>query len=226
MSDWLKQVGPNVAGYATVAAIGIGGLVLFRVARRIVQLGYFLLYFFIGFGVVFAASAYATKSLQVPLSMPIVGGLAFAGVASAMRAKLMRVVSAVMLVGLFSLAGKFWAQYADSRKSAPAGNDQLAMHALAAAKQDFDAIARNLPRKNGEIQAGFISPEQLRKAGIEVPQKVEQKPAWHTWLTGLYDQEVEDLGLWTSGGTLEEAKKGLRLKQEDPARSDDDGMNP
>jgi hypothetical protein len=212
MSDWLKQVGPNVAGYATVAAIGVGALILFRVARRIVQLGYFALYFGIGFGVVFAASAYATKSLQVPLSMPIVGGLAFAAVASAMRAKLMRVVSAVMLIGLFSLAGKFWSQYADTRKSAPAENEQLAAHALAAAKEDFSAISRYLPHKSGEIQAGYVSPDVLQKAGIEVPQKVEQKRAWHTWLTGLYDQEVEDLGLWTSGGTAEEARKSLQIR--------------
>src|SRR5579862_9563818 len=96
--DWLKSLSPNTLGYASVAAIGISALVVFRIARRIVQLGYFLLYFFIGFGIVYAASAYSTKSIQVPLVMPIIGGMAFAAAASFIRAKLMRIVGVIMLV--------------------------------------------------------------------------------------------------------------------------------
>lgn len=221
MADWLRGLSPSVAGYGSVAAIGILALIAFRVARRIVQLGYFVLYFFIGFAIVYAASAYATKTLTVPLSMPIIGGLAFAALANAIRARLMRIVSIVMLVALFSLAGKFWSQYAVSHKpggdkSAQAENEKLAMQGLHAAKSDFDAIAQYLPKKDGKIVPGWISPETLEKAGVEAHlQKVEEKPAWHTWLTGLYNQEVEDLGVWTSGGSEEQAKKSLTLKRKD-----------
>jgi uncharacterized membrane protein len=116
MPEWLQGLSPNIAGYGSVAVIGVLALIVFRVARRIVQLGYFLLYFFIGFGIVYSASAYSTKSFDVPLSMPIIGGLAFAATASAIRARLMRIVSAVMLVALFSLAGKFWSQYTDTHR--------------------------------------------------------------------------------------------------------------
>jgi hypothetical protein len=218
MQDWLRGLDPNVAGYASIAGIGVLALIVFRVARRIVQLGYFLLYFFIGFAIVFAASAYATRSLSVPLSMPIMGGLAFAVTASAIRAKLMRIVSAVMLVALFSLAGKFWSQYADSHKpggdkSAQEENQKLAVQGLSTVKGEFDAIAKLLPKKDGKILPGRISEETLSKAGIDAHlEKVTQKPAWHTWLTGLYDQEVEDLSIWTPGGTEAQAKKGLTVK--------------
>ncbi len=216
--DWLKGIEPNTAGYASVAAIGILALITFRVARRIVQLGYFVLYFFIGFGIVYAASVYATHTIQVPLSMPIIGGLAFAAAANAIRARLMRIVSAMMLIALFSLAGKFWSEFADARKpggdkSAVAENQRLAMQGLSAAKSEFGEIVGSLPRKDGGIAPGWVSPETLRKAGIDPSlQKVEERPAWHTWLTGLYSQETEDLGIWTDGGSPEHAKKSLKLK--------------
>src|SRR5512140_2869446 len=106
MQEWLKNLAPSVAGYASVAAIAVLALIVFRVARRIVQLGYFVLYACVGFGIVYAACVYETRSLHVPLAMPIVGGLAFAATANFVRAKLMRVVGAVMLVVLFSLAGR------------------------------------------------------------------------------------------------------------------------
>lgn len=216
--DWLKGIEPNVAGYASVAAIGVLALVVFRVARRIVQLGYFVLYFFIGFAIVYAASVYATRNFQVPLAMPIIGGLAFAAVANAIRARLMRIVSVIMLIALFSLAGKFWSQYADAHKpggdkSAVAENQRLATQGLSTAKSEFDEILSYLPKRDGKIAPGWVSPEALQKAGIEAPlKKVDEKPAWHTWLTGLYNQESEDLGIWTNGGTPDQAKKSLKLK--------------
>jgi hypothetical protein len=213
MPDWLHQISPNAAGYASVAAIAVLALIVFRVARRVVMLGYFVLYFFIGFGIVYAASAWAIKSFQVPLSMPIIGGLAFAAVANAVRAKLMRLVGAIMLVFLFSLAGRFWSQYAQNSKAAQAKNKDLAYNGLNVARNEFGALAQYLPSKNGKIAPGWISPEALRKAGIQPDlKKVDEKPAWHTWLTGLYNQETEDLGIWTPGGTPDQAKRGLQLK--------------
>lgn len=219
MQDLIKNIDPNVAGYASVGVIAVLALVIFRIARRIVMLGYFVLYFFIGFAVVFAASAYATKSIQVPLSIPIIGGLAFAAVANMIRAKLMRIVGAIMLVSLFSLAGKFWTQYTEAQKpggdkSATAVNAKLAQQGLKSAKGEFGDLLKYLPQKNGKVASGYISPDALEKAGINGDfKKVEQKAAWHTWLTGLYDQEVEDLGIWTAGGTPEQAKKSLKLKE-------------
>jgi hypothetical protein len=72
---------------------------------------------------------------------------------------------------------------------------------------------RYLPKKDGKIAAGWVSPEALRKSGVDSNlEKVKQNPAWHTWLTGLYNQEVEELGIWTNGGTPAEAKKNLTLK--------------
>src|SRR5579862_2372061 len=143
MPEWLKNLNPNVAGYASVAAIGVFALILFRIARRIVQLGYFVLYFFIGFGIVYAASVYTTRGFQVPLAMPIIGGLAFATAASVIRAKLMRIVGVVMLIFVFALAGQFWSRYAnahkpDGDKSVSQENLSLAMKGLKAAKSDFD----------------------------------------------------------------------------------------
>lgn len=219
MPEWVKSLDPNVAGYASVGVIAVLALVVFRIARRIVMLGYFLLYFFIGFGVVFAASAYATKSLTVPLSVPITGGLAFAFAANLIRAKLMRIVSAIMLVTLFSLVGRFWTQYTESEKpggskSATSENQEAARKGLGAAKAEFQDLLKYMPKEDGKIAAGWISPEALRKAGITPDlQKVEQKSAWHTWLTGLYEQEVHELGIWTPGGTVEQARKGLTLKE-------------
>lgn len=221
MQDWLKSLGPTAVGYASVAGIGVMALIIFRVARRIVQLGYFMLYFFLGFGIVYSASAYATRSMDVPLSMPIIGGLAFAVVASAIRAKLMRIVAAVMLIALFSLAGKFWSQYATDRKpggdkSAEAENQRLAMQGLTAVKNEFDSIQQLLPKKDGKFAPGWVSADTLKKAGIDPHlAQVKEKPTWHTWLTGLYNQETEDLGVWTSGGTEEQAKKSLTLKPRD-----------
>jgi hypothetical protein len=218
MQDWVKNLSPNLVGYASVAGIGVMALIVFRVARRIVQIGYFVLYFFIGFGIVYSASAYSTKSLAVPLSMPIIGGLAFAVVANAIRAKLMRIVSAVMLIALFTVGGRFWSQYTNSHKpggdkSAEVENQRLAMQGLAAAKNDFDDIMRFLPKKDGKIAPGWISGETLQKAGVDSHlEKVKEEPAWHTWLTGLYKQETEDLGIWTSGGTSDQAKKSLTLR--------------
>jgi hypothetical protein len=218
MSEWLKSVSPNVVGYGSVAAIGVMALIAFRVARRIVQLGYFVLYFFIGFGIVYAACVYSTRDLQVPLSMPIIGGLGFAATASFVRAKLMRFVAAAMLVALISIGGKFWSQYAGAHapggdKGAQGDTLRIANEGLAAAKRDFDDIVGMLPKKNGKIAPGWISPDALEKAGVDEPlEKVSQEPAWHTWLTGLYKQEKEDLGIWTPGGTPAQAKRGLELK--------------
>jgi hypothetical protein len=86
-------------------------LIVFRVARRIVAIGYFVLYFFMGFAIGYGATVYATKTLSVPPTIPITSGLGFAVAASAIRAKLMRVVAAVMLVAVASLASQFWARY-------------------------------------------------------------------------------------------------------------------
>ncbi len=219
--DSLRQLNPQLVGYGSVAAIGLGAFIAFRLARRIVALGYFVLYFFIGFAIVFAASAYATKSFSVPLSMPIVGGLAFAAVASAIRAKLMRIVSAIMMIALFGLAGKYWSQYANERKpggdkSAQAQQTGIAAHALQSAKSEFSAIAEMLPRDaSGKIKAGWIKPEELQGLGVDAKdlKSVKEKPAWHTWLTGLYQEEQTELGVWTDGGTPEQAKKSLKLRQ-------------
>ncbi|MFI5385713.1 MAG: hypothetical protein ACHQ50_06280 [Fimbriimonadales bacterium] len=218
MTEWLKGLNPSVAGYVSVAAIGVLALIVFRIARRIVMLGYFILYFFFGFGIVYTASAYSTRSIQVPLAMPIVGGLAFAMAASFVRAKLMRIVAVIMLVALFSLAGKFWSEYTSAHKpggdqSAMEENQRLAAQGLRAVKSEFESIQQYLPRKDGQIAPGWISPETLKRARIDLHlQKVDEKPDWHTWLTGLYKQETEDLGIWTSGGTAELAKKSLQLR--------------
>lgn len=109
--DWAKSIDPSVGGYVGIAAMGVLGLVVFRVAKRIVALGYFMLYFFIGFAIGYGATVYATKSLSVPPTIPITSGLGFAVAASAIRAKLMRIVGAVMLVAVASLASQFWARY-------------------------------------------------------------------------------------------------------------------
>jgi hypothetical protein len=218
LAQMLQGIAPSVAGYASVGAIALLALIVFRVARRIVQLGYFALYFFIGFGIVYTASAWSIKSLTVPLSMPIIGGLAFAAVASAIRAKLMRIVGAVMLVALCSLAGKFWSQYSAAHKpggekSATEQNQKLAMEGLAAARKEFGLIAQDLPHKNGKIAPGFLNQDEMRRLGLDEPiEKVVQQPAWHTLLTGLYKEEKEELGIWTAGGSLEQAKKSLSLK--------------
>ncbi|HTQ10360.1 MAG TPA: hypothetical protein VMI31_09840 [Fimbriimonadaceae bacterium] len=213
MPEWLKGLDPRIAGGAGLLAVGAIALIVFRVARRIVQLGYFVLYAVLGFGIVYGASVYATHSLQVPLAMPIVGGLAFATAASFVRAKLMRIVGAVMLVALCALAGKFWTEYAGSNRQSDADNRALAAKGLDAAKADFADIARLLPKKDGKIASGWIPADALRQSGIapEIKKRTET-PAWHTWLTGLYDQEIQDLGLWTSGGTAEQAKKSLQLR--------------
>ena|SRR5579862_5675965 len=220
MPEWLKGLNPNLAGYASVAVIGVLALIVFRIARRIVMLGYFVLYFFIGFAIVYAASVYATHSIQVPLAMPIIGGLAFAATASFVRAKLMRIAGAIMLIFLFGLAGKFWSQYTeahkpDAEKGATAENARLAERGLSAAKSEFDELARYLPKKDGKIASGWIPASALEKAGVDAKlEKVDEKPAWHTWLTGLYEQERQDLGIWTPGGTEEQARKGLQLRPE------------
>jgi|GEM_PF-4005163 len=216
MPEWLKGLDPSVAGYASVAAICLIALIVFRVARRIVQLGFFVLYCFIGFGIVYAASVYSTHTLQVPLAMPIVGGLAFGTAASFVRAKLMRIVAAVMLVALFGLAGKFWSEFTVAHR--PSDADQsLALHGLNAVKSEFDDLAQLLPKKDDKIAPGWIPTTALQKARVDPDlQKTVSTPAWHTWLTGLYQHETQDLGIWTSGGTEEQAKKSLQLRPKGP----------
>lgn len=214
--QWFQGIDPSVAGYGSVAAIGVMMLIIFRLARRIVAIGYFVLYFFIGFAIVYSASAYTTKSFSVPLSIPIVGGLAFSAVASAIRAKLMRIVSAVMMVALFSLAGKYWSQYAHESAKPNEEDQQLASKALSTARKEFGDIQEMLPRDaKGRIKAGFLSDSELKEIGVDPDlKKTTQKPLWHTILTGLFDQETHDLGIWTPGGSVEQAKKGLKLRPE------------
>ncbi len=216
--QWFQGLNPSVAGYGSVALIGLMLFVVFRVARRVVQLGYFVLYFFIGFGIVYSASAYATKSFEVPLSMPIIGGLAFSAVASAIRAKLMRIVSAAMMVALFSLGGKYWSQYAHESAKPSVEDQKLANKALFNVKKEYADIVELLPRKkNGRIAAGFISEENLQELGITSTLKRQtQKPLWHSWLTGLYGEEEDELGIWTEGGTAEHARKTLQLRAKKP----------
>lgn len=217
MSSWLESFSPNAVGYASVGAIAIGAFVAWRIARRVVQIGYFLLYFLVGFGIVYAASAYGTRSFDVPLSMPIVGGLAFAAAAMAIRAKLMRIVSVVMLAALFSLGGKFWSQVAEShRAAAPNGAEDRhrreAAAGLATVRRQFGLIAESLPKEEGRLRGGYLTQADLAKLGIRVElQKVVERPAWHTWLTGLYDLETEDEAVWYPSGDPQEAKKRLKL---------------
>lgn len=212
--EFIQGLSPSVAGYGSVALIAVTCLIVWRVARRIVQLGYFLLYFFLGFAVVYAASAYTTRSLQVPLSIPIIGGLTFSAVASAIRAKLMRIVGAVMMVALFSLVGKTWTQYTKQEATPSNAEKAQAAKALLTAKKEWEDLAPFLPKKgDGTIKPGFVSAEELQKLGVEADfQKVVRNRAWHTWLTGLYNEEQEDLAIWTPGGSVQQAKKGLQLK--------------
>lgn len=212
--DWLQGVGPGTIGIASVGAIAVAAIIVFRIARRVVQIGYFAFYFLIGFVVVYGAIVASTSSLTVPMTTPIVGGLAFAAAAALIRAKLMRIVSGVMLVALFGLAGKFWVRYAQKdRDRQTETHRQEANRALSAVRRDFRDVARQLPAKNGKIEPGWVPPATLEKLGVDPDlQRTVWEKAWHTFLTGMYEEEQQELGVWTSGGTPEQARKGLILK--------------
>lgn len=212
--EWLQGVGPGAIGVASVGAIAVAAFVVFRIARRVVQIGYFAFYFLIGFVVVYGAIVASTSSLTVPMTTPIVGGLAFAAAAALIRAKLMRIVSGVMLVALFGLAGKFWAQYAqkDREQTTEAQRDE-ANRALGAVRRDFQDVARRLPTKNGKIEPGWVPASTLEKLGVNPDiQRTVWEKAWHTFLTGMYEEEQQELGVWTAGGSLDHARKSLTLK--------------
>ncbi len=213
MPDWLKGLDPSSAGYVSVVAIVILALIAFRIARRIVQIGFFVLFFAVGFAVVYAASAYSAHAIQVPLAIPIIGGLSFAIAANFVRAKLLRVVGLIILVFLFGLGAKFWGQYAQGQRRGGNENEGAAMKGLSAAKEQFGDLFQFLPKKDGNAAPGWIPADALHRAGINSDlEKVDQEPAWHTWLTGLFEQNKTDLGLWTAGGTEEQAKKSLQLR--------------
>lgn len=212
--EWLQGVGPGAIGVASVGAIAVAAFIVFRIARRVVQIGYFAFYFLIGFVVVYGAIVASTGSLTVPMTTPIVGGLAFAAAAALIRAKLMRIVSGVMLIALFGLAGKFWVQYAqtDRQQTTEAQRDE-ANRALGAVLQDFRDVAQSLPAKNGKIQPGWVPASTLEKLGVNPDiQRTVWEKAWHTFLTGMYEEEQQELGVWTAGGSLDHARKSLTLK--------------
>lgn len=108
----MNALPPNLIAYAAIPVVAVLGLLAFQAARRVVALGFFLLYFAIGFAIVYAATVVASHRLETPWAVPLSGGLAFATLVGAIRSKLMRLVTVVMLATLIGVGVKIWNQYA------------------------------------------------------------------------------------------------------------------
>jgi hypothetical protein len=91
---WLDQHG------LTVVCLLLGGFfLLWRLASKVVRWGWFLLYFVGAFGFLLAAGWLQNGSAP-DLSVPLSGAFAFASMAMAIRAKILRAVSALALLAV------------------------------------------------------------------------------------------------------------------------------
>src|SRR4051812_35738258 len=97
--------------YGSLGLVAVVFFIVWRVARRGMQLGYFIFFFAIGFVLVqVAGSPFKTDHLPVPLPIPVAGGLAFGAIATFIRAKVFKVVGAVAMLAIAGTASNLWSK--------------------------------------------------------------------------------------------------------------------
>jgi len=105
--DWLKQAQNPLVLYGGGALLATGCYLIWRISRRIVWIGFFVLFTLVGFGLASAIS-FATLGQLAPMPFLYTSAIGFAAFASAVRSKVMKVVGAAIVLITCQTMGSYW----------------------------------------------------------------------------------------------------------------------
>jgi hypothetical protein len=103
---WQTAQRPEVL-YGVLGAFGVSAYFVWRIARRIVQIGYFVLFSIMG-TLLAAGAGFGLNGRLAPFPILAVVGLGFGIAASAVRSKIMKAVGAATVLVVGHGVGTYW----------------------------------------------------------------------------------------------------------------------
>ncbi|MCB8932031.1 MAG: hypothetical protein M9921_01720 [Fimbriimonadaceae bacterium] len=219
--EWMKGMDPT-AVLAVVLVIAVVALYLvWTLSRKIVRWGFFAFYAACGFGVLWLLQPLYPRT-PVPYLVPAVGGVLFAMIVSMVRSKVMRVVGAIVVLGVAHVLASMWtgldvgALIGGAMPEVNAGQSAALFDTVKERK--FPSIARKLAKRDGEpLPAGWLSEKPYAGFGLDADVRaIREKwshPGWRVLLAQAVPQSATEVDLWTPGGSVTHATKGLVLKE-------------
>lgn len=176
------------------------------------------------FGLLMVFMPVFAHSPQSPVLPPAIGAACGAAFAWCARPPVLRVIGIFFTWGATLGPHLFWLGLSSRAytQDHPHGSARAARWQAETALRhlksgDLVALARDDLRPGERLPPGFLSEGWYRQHNLHHfvgnLRRVERRPMWHTWLTGLASYRVVRLDLWTPGGTPEEAARGLELRE-------------
>ncbi len=207
---------------AIVAVLGVASAYLvWTLSKKVVRWGFFTFYAACGFGVLWLLQPLYPKS-SVPYLVPAVGGVMFAMIVSMVRSRVIRIVGAVVVLGVSHVLATMWtgldvgALVGGALPEAKAG---AAEQRFATVKERlFPAVAKKLAKRDGSrLPAGWLSEKPYAGAGmgreVDAIRAKWSHPGWRLLLSKVLPQTETQVDIWCPGGSAKAAADGLVLKE-------------
>lgn len=219
--EWMRGVDPTlVLAIVLVAGVATAYLV-WTLSKRIVRWGFFAFYAACGFGVLWLLQPLYPQT-SVPYLVPAVGGLMFAMIVSMVRGRVMRIVGAVVVLGVAHVLATMWtgldvgALVGGALPEAKAG---AAEERFANVKEKlFPAIAKKMAKSSGpKLPPGWLSEKPYEGTGlgreVDAIRSKWSQTGWRSLLSMVLPQTQTQVDIWCPGGSVKAATDGLVLKE-------------
>jgi membrane-associated HD superfamily phosphohydrolase len=101
---WFKAIDPQWAGVGLLTVVALVGYTAWRLSRKIVRWGFFLIYWTVGFLTLLLLLPVQANLPIPPLAVPAIGGFLFASLVMAIRSKVFRVAGAAVTLAVALMA--------------------------------------------------------------------------------------------------------------------------
>lgn len=219
--EWMRGIDPTLV-LAIVLVVGVAtAYLVWTLSKKIVRWGFFAFYAGCGFAVLWLLQPLYPKT-SVPYLVPAVGGVMFAMIVSMVRGKVMRIVGAIVVLGVAHVLATMWtgldvgALVGGALPEVKAGASEERFTTVK--EQLFPAIATKMAKRDGpRLPSGWLSEKPYAGTGlgkeVDAIRSKWSHPGWRSLLAMVLPQTKTQVDVWCPGGSVKAATDGLVLKE-------------
>lgn len=220
-TEWVKGMDATGVLAVVILATVVALYLVWTLSRKIVRWGFFAFYAACGFGVLWLLQPLYPET-PMPYLVPAVGGVLFAMIVSMVRSRVMRIVGAIVVLGVAHVLASMWtgldvgSLVGGAMPEVNAGQSEELYKSVKELK--FPAIAKKLAKRDGlPLPTGWLSEKPYAGFGlVKDVADIQAKwshPGWRVLLAQILPQSATEVDIWCPGGSVARATQGLVLKE-------------